>query len=161
MKQRLTRRRPIVAGFLAGMLYLLASPTLAQVPSIEGTYRLVSRTLKDGKVLKPPAVMGLQTYTKGYRQFNILSKDPEGKITSRSIIATYTLTPTEYTETPLFHVFIRGQEVRNLSAQPQQSVVTVEAGRITFKTEQRAAVYEGTKFTATSPANVDLWEKVD
>jgi len=106
--------------------------------------------------------MGLQTYTKTHRNFNILSKEADGQFTSRSIVATYTLTPTEYVETTLFHVFVRGQEIRReVMAPPQRLSVTVDAGRVQFRTEQRLAVYEGNRFTATSPASVDLWEKVD
>src|SRR5262245_51964437 len=74
---------------LVTMLALAFGPAFAQAPSIEGTYRLVSRTSKDGTVLTPPEVIGLLTYTKEYRQFNIVSKDAEGKRTSRSIVATY------------------------------------------------------------------------
>jgi hypothetical protein len=148
---------------LATMLVLAFGPAFAQAPSIEGTYRLVSRTLKDGTVLTPPEVIGLQTYTKEYRQFNIVSKDAEGKKISRSIIANYKLTPTEYTETTLLHILVRGQEVQNLSDQPQQAAVTVEGGRITIapkQSESRVTVFEGSKITATSPANTDTWEKV-
>jgi hypothetical protein len=152
--------RTLCTGVLVAGLFCV-SPAYAQGPSIEGTYRLISRTFKDGMVLKPPQVMGLQTYTKGYRQFNIVSKGGDGKTTSRSILATYTLTQNEYTETPIFHLFVRGEEVRNLSDQPVRSAVTVENGRIAFKTEQRTAVYEEMTFTATSPESVDLWEKVD
>jgi hypothetical protein len=151
-----------VAAILVTTFLLCASAALAQAPSIEGTYRLVSRTLKDGTVVKPPDVMGLQTYTKSYRNFNILSKDADGQVVSRSIVATYTLTPTEYIETTLFHIFVRGQEIRReVSTPPQRSAVTIDAGRIQFRTEQRVAVYEGNRFTATSPASVDVWEKVD
>lgn len=152
----------VVAAVLVTALWLCASTALAQTPSIEGTYRLVSRTLRDGTVVKPPDVMGLQTYTKSYRNFNILSKDADGQFVSRSIVATYTLTPTEYIETTLFHLFVRGQEIRReVSRPPQRSSVTIDAGRIQFRTEQRVVVYEGNRFTATSPAGVDVWEKVD
>ena len=106
-------------------------PQAPQAPSIEGTYKLSSRQLPDGTVLKPPDIIGLQTYTKGYRNFNLLSKDAEGKFTSLSIVSTYTLTPTEYTETPLFSLSARGQEVRHdLSGQTQRAAVTVDAGRL-------------------------------
>ena len=136
----------------------------SSAPSIEGTYKLISRKLADGTVLKPPDIMGLQTYTKSYRNFNILSKDAEGKIVSRSIVSTYTLTPTEYTETPLFHIIVRGQEVRHdLSGEPQRSAVTMDAGRLQFHrpVEQRVTVFEGNGFTSTSANNVDVWEKVE
>jgi hypothetical protein len=150
-------------GVLVGMALLFASAASAQVPSIEGTYQLISRTLPDGTVFKPPDILGLQTYTKGYRNFNILSKDAEGKFVSRHIVATYTLTPTEYTETTLFHIFVRGQEIRHeLAGQPQRSAVTMDAGRLQFErpVEQRVTVFEGNKLTSTSARNVDVWEKV-
>ena len=153
----------ILTFVLATTLVPAFDPALAQTPSIEGTYRLVSRTLKDGKVLTPPEVIGLQTYTKEYRQFNIVSKDAEGRIVSRSIIANYKLTPTEYTETTLLHTLVRGQEVQNLSDQPQQAAVKVEGGRITIspkQSESRVTVFEENKITATSPANTDTWERV-
>ena len=168
MKRCLSLRQLAALGSLSmSMLVIFAGGALAQAPSIEGTYRLVSRTLRDGTVLKPPDVMGLQTYTKSHRNFNILSKDPNGQFVSRSIVATYSLTPTEYVETTLFHILVRGQEVRReVSTQPERSSVTLDAGRIEIRRsptnlEQRVTVFEGNKFTATSPASVDLWEKVD
>ena len=54
--------------------------------------------------------MGLQTYTKSYRNFNILSKDADGQFVSRFVVATYTLTLTDYIENTLFHILVRGQE---------------------------------------------------
>ena len=111
--------------------------------------------------------MGLQTYTKSYRNFNILSKDPDGQFVSRSIVATYTLTPTDYIENTLYHILVRGQEIRReVSSQTERSSVTLDVGRIHIRRsatslEQRVTVFEGNKFTATSPASVDLWEKVE
>jgi hypothetical protein len=139
-------------------------PPASSAPSIEGTYQLSSRKLADGTVLKPPDIIGLQTYTKRYRNFNILSKDAEGTIVSRSIVSTYTLTPTEYTETPLFSLSVRGQEIRHdLSGQTQRSVVTMDTGRLQFHrpVEQRITVFEGNGFTSTGADNVDVWEKVE
>jgi hypothetical protein len=152
-----------LSGVLVGMVLLFAIATAAQAPSIEGAYQLISRKLPDGTVLKPPDIMGLQTYTKSYRNFNILSKDAEGKFVSLSLVSTYTLTPTEYTETVLFSIRVRGQEIRHdLAGQPQRAVVTVDAGRIQFQRpeEQRSVVFEGNKITSTSANNVDVWEKV-
>ena len=56
MKRQRSRRMPLAVAFLAvSMLAALsAGVTSAQAPSIEGTYRLVSRTLRDGTVIKPP-----------------------------------------------------------------------------------------------------------
>jgi len=54
-------------------------PQAPSAPSIEGTYKLSSRKLPDGTVLKPPDIMGLLTYTKSHRNFNIVWKDATGK----------------------------------------------------------------------------------
>jgi hypothetical protein len=122
-------------------LLLVTTSAPAQGPGVEGTYRLVSRTLPDGKVQSPPDVIGLMTYTKGYRNFNILSKDADGQLVSRSIVSTYTLTRTEYVETTLFHILVRGQDVRReLNTPPQRFDVTVDGGRIQFRLERRLAV---------------------
>ena len=48
--------------------------------------------------------MGLWTYTKTHRNFNIVQKDAAGKFRSFSLVSTYTLTATEYTETLLFSI---------------------------------------------------------
>lgn len=139
-------------------------PQAPSAPTIDGTYKLSSRKLPDGTVLKPPDIIGLQTYTKSYRNFNILNKNAEGKYDSLSIVSTYTLTPTEYTETPLFSISVRGQEIRHdLSGQTQRAAVTVDAGRLQFQrpVEQRVTVFEGNRFISTSANNVDVWEKVD
>lgn len=142
------------------------TPQASSAPSIEGTYQLISRKLADGTVLKPPDIMGLQTYTKRYRNFNLLSKDADGQFTSESFVSTYTFTPTEYTETPLFSISVRGQEIRHdLSGQTRRSVVTMDAGRLQFHrpVTQRVTVFEGNGFTSTAAnnANVDTWEKVE
>ena len=45
-----------LSGILIGMAFLCVSIAAAQAPSIEGTYQLISRTLSDGTVLKPPNI---------------------------------------------------------------------------------------------------------
>ena len=67
--------------------------------SIEGTYKLLSRRLSNGTIQKSPEIMGLFTYTKSYRNFNMIAKDATDKFMSFSLISTYKLTATEYTET--------------------------------------------------------------
>jgi hypothetical protein len=54
-------------------------PQASSAPTIDGTYQLSSRKLPDGTVLKPPDIMGLLTYTKSHRNFNIIWKDATGK----------------------------------------------------------------------------------
>ena len=153
-------------GVLAGIVLLFAIAASAQAPSIEGTYKLISRQLPDGTVLKPPDIMGLQTYTKSHRNFNLVLKDATGKFSSISAVATYKLTATEYSQTRLFSIVndqIGGKEiVYNLSSEPGSVPVTVEGGRIQFKFGDRPTeVYEGDKMTAIREGRfVDVWEKV-
>jgi hypothetical protein len=156
-----------LSGVLVGIMLLFVSAAAAQTPSIEGTYQLISRTLPDGTVLKPPDVMGLSTRTKSHSNFNIVQKDATGKFSSTSRVATYKLTATEYSETVLFSIVndqIGGKEiVYDLSSQTRSVPVTVEGGRIQFKSPftPPTLVFEGNKWTATAEgAFVDVWEKV-
>ena len=110
--------------------------------------------------------MGLNTYTKNHRTFNLVQKDATGKFFSSSNVSTYTLTATEYNETRLFSVRddqIGGKDiVYNLSSETRSAPVTVDGGRIQFKDPcgTRSLVFEGNKMTATAEGNVDVWEKV-
>ena len=157
-----------LSGVLVVMVLLFAIAASAQAPSIEGTYKLISHQLPDGTMLKPPDYMGLETYTKTHRNFNIVQKDATGKFSSTSHVSTYTLTATEYSETLLFSIVndqIGGKDiVYDLSGQTRSAPVTVEGGRIQFKRPfgGRSFDFEGNTFTSTAEnnANVDVWEKV-
>src|SRR5712691_9686277 len=143
-----------LAGILIGMACLCVSVASAQVPSIEGTYQLISRKLPDGTMLKPPDIMGLCTYTKSHRNFNFVQKDAAGKFLSGSRVSTYKLTATEYSETLLFSIVndqIGGKDiVYDLSGKTQSVPVKMEGGRIQFKSpfSPRSLVYEGNKWTS-------------
>ena len=125
-----------LSGVVVVMALLFVSAAAAQTPSIAGTYHLVSRTLPDGTVLKPPDIMGLFTYTKTHRNFNIVLNDATGKFASFSFVSTYKLTATEFTQTLLFSIRtdqIGGKDiVYDLAGQTRSTPVTVEAGRIQF-----------------------------
>jgi hypothetical protein len=145
----------------------LSRPQASTAPSIEGTYRLVSRRTPDGTMLRPPEVMGLFTYTKTHRNFNILQRDAAGTFRSFSVVSTYTLTAMEYTETLLFSVRTDqtgGKDpVYDVSGQAGRAPVTVEGGRIQFKPpfDPPSFVFEGNTLTATLDGRVDVWEKVE
>jgi hypothetical protein len=116
---------------------------------------------------QPPEIMGLFTYTKSHRNFNIVWKDAAGKFSSYSLASTYTLTPTEYSETLLFSIStdqIGGKDtVYDLSGKTQSSPVTMDGGRIQFKPpfDPPTVVFEGDTLTATAEGRfVDVWEKV-
>ncbi len=153
-------------GVLVVMALLFAISASAQTPSIEGTYKLISRKLPDGTMLSPPDIMGLFTYTKTHRSFNIVQKDAAGKFRSFTVVSTYKLTATEYSETLLFSILhdqIGGKEiVYDLSGKTQSVPVKMEGGRIQFKPpfDPPSLVFEGNKITATRDGRVDVWEKV-
>src|SRR5262245_11151384 len=90
-----------LSGVVVVMALIFVSAAAAQTPSIEGTWQLISRKLPDGTMLKPPDIMGLCTFTKSHRNFNFVLKDATGKFFSFSVVSTYTLTATEYSETLL------------------------------------------------------------
>jgi hypothetical protein len=156
-----------LSSVLVAIVVLFVSAAAAQAPSIEGTYQLVSRTLPNGTVLKPPDIMGLLTYTKTHRNFNIVIKDATGKFYSYSLVSTYKLTPTEFSETRLFSILNDqpgGKDiVYDLSGKTQSVPVTMEGGRLQFKPpfDPPALVFEGNKMTATLDGGfADVWEKV-
>ena len=68
-------------------------------PNIEGTYQFVRRELPDGTVQFHPAVKGMITYTKEFRNFSVVWKDDQGRFYSECYVARYTLTDQEYAET--------------------------------------------------------------
>jgi hypothetical protein len=144
----------------------VTSPQSAASMGITGTYKLMSRQLPDGTLLKPPQIMGLFTYTDTYRNFNIVGEDAMGKFYG-SIGATYTLTPTEYSQTQLFNVgnttADRTTVIYDVAEKTATAPVKMNSGRIEFKLpgDEPTVVFEGTKLTATQPGSfVDVWERV-
>lgn len=161
---------PSRSWFLTSATLLIVSlftmPASAQVSIIEGTYKLVSRTLPDGTVLYAPDVIGLLTVMDGYRTVNIFWKDDKGKAVVLSHATSYTMTATEFTETNLFlHAenFNGEAMINDFSSQTGTSPITVKGERVEFKwpLDDPLIVIEGNKKTATiDGALVDLWEKI-
>ena len=168
MKQRdVPFRFRFVPAVLIILVMCSAVSSPAQVASIEGTYQLVSRKLPDGTMQAPPNIIGLLTYTKAHRNFNVIWKDAQGKFFSYSLVSTYQLTPTEYRETLLFSILndqIGSKDiVYDLSGKTQSVPVKIENGRLQFKLpfDPPSVVFEGAKMTATAEGRfVDVWEKV-
>jgi len=141
-------------------------------PNIEGTYQLVRRELPDGTVQYPPAVKGMITFTREFRNFSVVWKDEEGRFYSEAYVARYTLTEEEYAETQEY--LIRNDQIGgkgisyDLSSTAAKTPVTVEGGRVKFDLPQAfesalsiTAEFEGNTFRATGKdAFIDYWEKV-
>lgn len=179
MRSRLNLKKRLTSVVI-GLLALIAAAnqtaceasktpgTEAKGVSIEGTYRLVSRELPDGTKQAPLDVVGLLTYTKEYRNFNVHWKDANGKSFSVSNMATYKLSDKEYSEQSLYFMVndeIGGKGISyDLSGPTGFSPVTIKEGRIEFQLPlhgEPSLVFEGDKFRATRPgAFIDYWEKV-
>ena len=142
-------------------------PQEKKAPSIEGSYTLVSRDLPDGTKQGPPEVMGMLTYTKTHRNFNVIWKDKDGKVFSYSLVSEYKLTANEYSEKIIFSILndqIGGQEIKYELSGPSQTVpVTLKGERIEFKPpfDPPSLAFEGNKMTAMAEGQfIDHWEKV-
>ena len=146
-------------------------PPAPKPPSLEGSYRLASRDLPGGSKQVPPAIDGLITYTKGYRNFNIYWKDASGKLFSVSSVATYDLTPKEYREKSIFFLVndeIGGKGVSyDLSGESGASPVTITGMRVEMQLPlhgEPQIAFEGNRVTATGKGAfgtfVDHWQRV-
>ena len=156
-------------GFAAlGLTQTATAADPMKAPSIDCTYRFVSRDLPDGTKQQHPDVVGLNTFSHGYRNFNIYWHDAQGKRFSISYIASYKFTGKEYSEKSLYMMVndeIGGKgSSYDLTGPSGKAPVTVDGARISFQLPnygEPAAVFEGDTFTATrAGAFVDHWEKV-
>ena len=140
----------------------------AKSPSIEGTYKLVSRTLPDGTKMTSPDIIGLLTFTKTHRNFNIAWKQPDGKKFSLSIISTYKLTGKDYSETHLY--VMQNDEITGkgltydftscLATVP----ITMSGGSIAIKLpfDPATVTFSGNKITGVAESMfTDIWEKIE
>jgi len=88
----------VVASFALSAVPFAACAAAAELPDLEGSYRLVKREMPDGTVRTPPEVVGFMTYAGGHRNFNVAWDDAEGKRVTLSIVATYELSDAGYCE---------------------------------------------------------------
>lgn len=160
----------VVTAFVAG-----ACPAAAPPPadgdgsaSIEGSYELESRTLADGAVLSSPDIVGLLTYTKTHRNFNLAWQDGAGNRVSYSLVSTYTLTDETYTETPLINFAYDETGAAGPTyaetGTTRSAPVTFDEGRVGFTMpfDPVVALFDGDTFTGTNAGVfVDAWRKVE
>jgi hypothetical protein len=148
---------------MVGMVYA----GRAQASGIEGTYRLVKRVLPDGTVVKPPAVVGFETYGHGYRNFNVKWTQADGKPASLSLTSRYELKGGQYCEQPLLWVS-NNVETAGLSytwppAKEQCSAVKSVGGKLTFafNGEPVVATFDSNGFSAVAKGMfTDYWERL-
>ena len=70
--------------------------------NIEGTYMLEYRETADGKKMMAPEIVGMLSYSKNVRNFNVYWMSG-GKPSSISIVAKYTLSDKEYSEDCMYY----------------------------------------------------------
>lgn len=150
------------------MLLLFSSLTIAQGINIEGTYELVIRELPDGTRIKAPEIMGLLTITETHRNFNVVSQDKDGKHFSYSLVSTYKLTKTEYTETVLFSIMndeIGGNGITYTTSEQTATVpVKISAGKLEIEMpfDPVTIIFDGDRLKATSEGMfTDYWKKIE
>jgi hypothetical protein len=157
-----------LAGLALGLSQVAGAAPPMKAPSIDGTYRFVSRDLPDGTKVDPPGVIGLMNLSHGYRNFTITWQEANGKRTSMSYMAKYTFTPTEYTETSLYYAFddqASGKPITyDLTETTKSAPVTEKNGEIsvTFPHNgEPAVVFDSKGMTASRPGVfVDHWVRV-
>jgi hypothetical protein len=155
-------------GLFVAAAGFAATALAAGVPSIAGSYGLVKRVLPDGTVLTPPVVVGLMTYTKEYRNFNVGWTDKTGKHASISLVVRYDLTPTKYCEHPVFfldnNVGIEGMSYEAPKEKGAEcSAVTVKGSSVSFAIKGEPVVldFNGDRVTATAKGLfTDYWQRV-
>ncbi len=146
-----------------------APPPVTKAPSIQGTWKLVSRDLPDGTKVKYPEVVGLLTFTEKDRNFNVSWQNPSGKHFSLSLISEYKLTDKEYSEKNLYRLTndeINGTGLQyDLSGKSGKSPVKWDGARLEIRLplfNEPSIIIEGTKLTATKAGEfTDTWEKVN
>lgn len=148
--------------------FLFSSFLLAQNVNIEGTYKLVTRVLSDGTRLKAPDIVGLMTFTKTHRNFNLVWVDKDGKHFSYSVVSTYKLTDKDYTEKIIFSVMndeISGKGLTYVMSGDSATVPVKETeGKMEIKMpfDPVTIVFENNRFIGTSDGQfTDYWQKID
>lgn len=144
---------------------LFAATSTAQ--SIVGTYELVSRKLPDGKVVTPPAIVGLMNVTSDRINFNISAGAGAGTKGTYSTISSYKLTATEFTETRLLTVAIEEGKAPLVDQMPRTDSAKVKSGSgrveyrvIPFHGEGPILVFDAKGLVATKAGEfVDTWER--
>ncbi|NUO84233.1 hypothetical protein HUU05_29520 [candidate division KSB1 bacterium] len=140
----------------------------SKAPNLEGTYKLITRQLPNGKMQTAPEVIGLITYTKTHKNFNVMWKGANGKLHSYSLVSTYKLTDTEYQETVLYSVVTDeagGQKINyDLSGHSRSVPLSVNGSRLEFKMpfDASSVVFDQHWITTkTEGVYTDYWERVE
>ena len=134
--------------------------------SIEGNYVLDYRELPDGKKVRAPEIVGMLTYTKDRRNFNVYWADA-GKGSSISLISKYTFSESEYSEDNIFYAENMAGSPMVYDVKPAlvKSPVVMKDGSATIKMPlhgEPTMVFgaDGNIVATRKDAFVDHWKKL-
>ena len=134
--------------------------------SIEGNYVLDYRELPDGKKVHAPEIVGMLTYTKDRRNFNVYWADA-GKGSSISLISKYTFSESEYSEDNIFYAenMAGSPMVYDIKPSHVKSAVVMKDGHATVKMPlhgEPTMVFgaDGNVVATRKDAFVDHWKKL-
>lgn len=162
----LARKLALAFVFLA----VSNASTFAQDTGIEGTYILESRVLANGTVIKPPELFGLYNLEAGYINFNLVNRDPGGKVQSVSYIGKYQFNGSEYSQ-EIIYVTVNNQidglpVSYDFEKKSGTSQVNKSDGKIEFTfppQNQIKAIFSPGSFKAqrVDGAYTDNWKRVN
>ena len=158
----------LITALLAITTALAAMPTMAQSSVVEGSWKLVSRTLPDGAAVTAPNLQGFLTFSDGYRHISVVFRTPDGKFGSFSALAKYVISDTEYTETRMFRVFDDPASGKGVDYQTAGAMMIEPVQLYGRETRIKAPFdpvtwsFNGDNMTAISDAGdfEDNWERV-
>lgn len=135
---------------------------------LEGTYILDYREMPDGTKMHAPDIVGMFTYTREYRNFNVCWTE-KGKKTSISVISKYTANCDQYTEENVYSCVndeASGKgPMYDTAATKGASPVAMKDGVVSFQMPLRgepSVVFDAHGLTATRKgAFTDHWKKIN
>ena len=143
-----------------------ASNASSAGPNIEGTYMLEYRELADGKKLVAPEIVGMLSFSKNVRNFNVYWMSG-GKPSSISMVAKYTLSDKEYTEDCMYYAQnMDGKGIAyETTATHGVSPVTMKDGAIGFTPalhgEPMLSITKSGMTAIRTGVFTDHWKKMD
>lgn len=146
-------------------------PAVVTAPNIAGTYKLVSRKLPDGRLIRPPAINGLYSITATTINFNIVETAAGGKTVSGSSFSNYRLSGKELVQTSLFSLLVEDGKTVSANHTPRTETLPVKMSgtRIEFTPPPWISgissplhVFDGNTLVASKAGEfVDTWERID
>ena len=143
-----------------------ASNSTKAATNIEDTYMLEYRETADGKKMMAPEIVGMLSYSKDVRNFNVYWMSG-GKPSSISMVAKYTLSDKEYTEDCMYYAEnMDGKGITyNTAATHGVSPVTMKDGAISFTPalhgEPMLSITKSGMIATMTGKFTDHWKKID